>query len=144
MDCDAALLKHLEKLSEVYGFVTQDEMLDQISSMHAFLGKISQQTRECAYFIRNYSETCNFWKRLGKNAFSETTDTIQKYSDVFDSLMQNFWDQVAHDIAIHVHCTEDIFCILYEFEERELKIELGLCGDTTFRVFPPSCFVLLP
>jgi hypothetical protein len=42
-------------------------------------------------------------KRLGKNAFSETTDTIQKYSDVFDGLMQNFRDQVTRDVAIHIH-----------------------------------------
>ncbi|KIK38627.1 hypothetical protein CY34DRAFT_14919 [Suillus luteus UH-Slu-Lm8-n1] len=112
---DAALLKLLEKLSEVYVFITQDEMLGKISSMRDIIGKISQQTRECARFISNYSETCNFWKRIGKNAFSETTDTIQKYSDVFDRLMQNFRDQVTRDvaihiqdIAIHVHRTEEI------------------------------------
>jgi hypothetical protein len=119
---DAALSKLLEKLSEVYGFITQDEMLGQISSMHAILGKISQQARECAHFIRKYSETCNFCecqkllrpapsqastiiagKRLGKHVLSETTDTIQKYSDVFDGLMQNFRDQVTRDVAIHIH-----------------------------------------
>jgi hypothetical protein len=90
--------------------------------MRDILGKISQQTRECAHFIKNYSETCNFCecckllrsvpsqastittgKRLGKNVLSETTNTIQKYSDVFDRLMQNFRDQVAHDVAIHIH-----------------------------------------
>jgi hypothetical protein len=122
VDCDAALLKLLDKLYEVYSFIIQDEMLGQISSMRAILGKISQQTRECAHFIRSYSETRNLCechkllryvpyraspiitgKRLGKNVVSETTDTIQKYSDVFDMLMQNFRDQVAHDVAIHVH-----------------------------------------
>ncbi|KAG2340650.1 WD40 repeat-like protein [Suillus weaverae] len=102
-DRDTAVLKLLDKLCEVYGFITQDEILGQISSMRAILGKISQQTREFAHFIKNYSETSNFWNRLGKNVFSETTDTIQKYSDVFDGLMQNFRDQVACDVAIHVH-----------------------------------------
>jgi hypothetical protein len=41
--------------------------------------------------------------RLGKNVLWETEDTIQKYNDVFDRLMQNFRDQVTHDVAIHVH-----------------------------------------
>jgi hypothetical protein len=57
---DTAVLKLVEKLCEVYSFITQDEMLDRISSMRAILGKISQQTRECACFIQNYPETKNF------------------------------------------------------------------------------------
>jgi hypothetical protein len=76
--------------------------------MHAILGKISQQTRECARFIKNYSETKKIWSRLGKNVLWETEDTIQKYNDVFDRLMQNFRDQVTHDVAIHVHRMEEI------------------------------------
>ncbi|KIK32150.1 hypothetical protein CY34DRAFT_19251, partial [Suillus luteus UH-Slu-Lm8-n1] len=111
-DRDAAVLQLLEKLCEVYNFVTQNEKLSQIESMSAILGKISQQTRECAHFIQNYSETKNFWKRLGKNIVSETTDTIQKYSDVFDRLMQNFRDQVAHDVAIHIHRTDEILDLI--------------------------------
>ncbi|KAG2344492.1 hypothetical protein BDR05DRAFT_189862, partial [Suillus weaverae] len=111
---DTALLKLLEKLGEIYGFITQDEILGQISSMRAILGKISQQTRECAHFIKNYSKTSNFWIRLGKNVFSETTDTIQQYSDAFDGLMQNFRDQVAHDVAIHIH---DIAIHVHRTEE---------------------------
>jgi len=62
-DRDAAVLRLLDKLSEVYRFIAQDEMRGEISSMHAILGKISQQTRECARFIKNYSETkkiCEF------------------------------------------------------------------------------------
>jgi hypothetical protein len=121
-DRDAALLKLLEKIHEVYSFMTQDEKLKQILSMHAILGKISQQTHECAQFITNYSETKNFCecyellrcvlsgastimtgKRLGKDVLSETDDTINKYNDVFEGLMQNFRDQVARDVAISVH-----------------------------------------
>jgi hypothetical protein len=56
---DNAIRELLEKLGEVYSF-TQDEMLGKISSMDPILGKISQQTRECANFIKNYSETKNF------------------------------------------------------------------------------------
>lgn len=119
VDRDIAVLGLLEKLCEVYGFITQDQMLGQMSPV--ILGKISQQTRECAHFIRDYSEIKSFCeyhkllhsvpsqastivtgKRLGKNIFSETADTIQKYSDVFDSFMQNSRDNVTHDVAIHV------------------------------------------
>ncbi|KAG1848541.1 hypothetical protein DFJ58DRAFT_467239 [Suillus subalutaceus] len=107
-DRDTAVLKLLDKLCEVYNFILQDELRSKISSMCTILGKISQQTRECARFIQNYSETKEFWGRLGKNVVSETEDTIQKYNDVFDRLMQNFRDQVAHDVAIHVHRTREI------------------------------------
>jgi hypothetical protein len=60
LDRDAALLKLLEKLCRVYSFMTRDQMLGQISSMRIVLGQISQQTLECAQFIKNYSETKNF------------------------------------------------------------------------------------
>ncbi|KAG1859617.1 hypothetical protein DFJ58DRAFT_286078 [Suillus subalutaceus] len=105
-DRDAAVLKLLEKLRQVYMFMAQDETLGQISTMRVILGQISQQTLECAQFIKNYSDTKNFWERLGKNAVSETSDTIQQYSNVLDMLMQNFRDQVTRDVAIHVHRRE--------------------------------------
>jgi hypothetical protein len=56
---DIAVLKLLDKLSEVYSFIAQaqHEMRGEMSPMHAILGKISQQARECARFIKNYSET---------------------------------------------------------------------------------------
>ncbi|KAG1861063.1 hypothetical protein C8R48DRAFT_801715 [Suillus tomentosus] len=59
-DRDAAVLKLLEKLCQVYSFITQDQMLSQISSMRIILGQISQQTFDCAQFIQKYSETKNF------------------------------------------------------------------------------------
>jgi hypothetical protein len=104
VDRDTAVLKLLDKLSEVYRFIAQDEMRGEISSMHAILGKISQQTRECARFIKNYSETKKIWSRRGKDVVQETEDTIQMYNDVFDRLMR---DQVGHDVDVYVHCTEE-------------------------------------
>jgi hypothetical protein len=67
------VLKLLEKLCEVYSFITQDEILGKISLMRAILGKISQQTRECAHFVRNYSETkrfCEFQQAIVHRAIS--------------------------------------------------------------------------
>ncbi|KAG2368700.1 hypothetical protein BDR07DRAFT_1054108 [Suillus spraguei] len=61
-DCDEAICELVEKICKVYDFISQDDMLDKIKipSMRATLGKISQQTRECANFIKNYSETKKF------------------------------------------------------------------------------------
>jgi hypothetical protein len=121
---DAAVLELLKKLCEVYTFVTQEKKLSQILSMSAILGKIAQQTFECARFIRDYHEITNFCeyykllrsvpsqastiitgRRFGKIIVSETADTIQKYNEVFDRLMDNFRDQVAPDVAIHIYRT---------------------------------------
>jgi hypothetical protein len=60
VDRDKAVHDLLKKLCQVYSFITQDEMLDQISSMRIILQQISQQTLECAQFIENYSETKKF------------------------------------------------------------------------------------
>ncbi|KAG2158604.1 uncharacterized protein EDB93DRAFT_1334537, partial [Suillus bovinus] len=103
-DRDREIYKLLKKLCRVYRFITQDGKLNQKLSMRAtrILGKISKQIRECANFIGNYSETSDFWKRLGKNVGSETTNTIQQYNDVLDRLMSDFQDQVLHDVATQV------------------------------------------
>ncbi|KAG0705819.1 hypothetical protein DFH29DRAFT_250306 [Suillus ampliporus] len=50
----------LKKLDEVYRFITQDDTLSQISSMHSIVGRIAQQTQECARFVRDYSETKSY------------------------------------------------------------------------------------
>ncbi|KAG2134918.1 uncharacterized protein EDB93DRAFT_838509 [Suillus bovinus] len=50
----------LKKLDEVYGFITQDDNLSKVESMRDVIGKIAQQTLECARFIREYSETKSF------------------------------------------------------------------------------------
>jgi hypothetical protein len=36
---------------------------------------------------------------------SETDNTIQKYNNVLDTLMQNFRDQVIRDVALFIHQT---------------------------------------
>ncbi|KAG2096495.1 uncharacterized protein F5147DRAFT_656572 [Suillus discolor] len=44
----------------VLSCASKDETLGQISSMRDILGQISQQTLECARFIRDYAETKSF------------------------------------------------------------------------------------
>jgi hypothetical protein len=57
VDRDFAVYRLLAKLAEVYDFILQDETLSHISSKSDIVGRISQQTLECARFIRDYSET---------------------------------------------------------------------------------------
>ncbi|KAG2135365.1 uncharacterized protein EDB93DRAFT_1107121 [Suillus bovinus] len=60
-DRDQAVHHLVDKLDQVYNFMIQDETLRQISSMRGIVGQISQQTLEYARFIRDYSETKNFF-----------------------------------------------------------------------------------
>jgi hypothetical protein len=128
-DRNTAILGLLQKLGDVYGFITEDKRLHQISSMHTILGQISQQTLKCAHFIRDYSETKNFCEfsashcafhslsliigsRAGKNTGQETDDTIRGYGGMLDKLMDNFQKQVTRDVAIYVHRTGKGLCVL--------------------------------
>ncbi|KAG1880417.1 hypothetical protein C8R48DRAFT_795856 [Suillus tomentosus] len=99
---DESVHRLLQKLDEVYGFVTQDDNLSKVESMHDVIGKIAQQTFECARFIRDYSKTKSFWKRVGKNIVAETDDIIARYNNALDELMQQFRDQAHRDVAIFV------------------------------------------
>jgi len=55
-ELDVAVSSRLSKISEVYTFITEDE-LAKIQSMLVIYRKIAQQTLECADFISHYSET---------------------------------------------------------------------------------------
>lgn len=103
VDRDKAILSLLKKLGEVYSFISDYDRLRQLSSMRAVLGNISQQTLQCAHFIRDYSKIKSFWKRLGKNLLKETDDAIRQFNKVLDHLMNNFQKQVILDTNIHVH-----------------------------------------
>ncbi|KAG2113852.1 uncharacterized protein F5147DRAFT_787911 [Suillus discolor] len=104
---DESVDRLLQKLDEVYGFITRDENLSKVKSMHDVIGKIAQQTLECARFIREYSETKSFWKRAGKNIIKETDDIITQYNAALDGLMQQFRDQTLQDVAIFVQFAGD-------------------------------------
>lgn len=107
VDRDKALLGLVIKVAQVYDFICQDETLGQISSMGDIISQISQQILECAYFIRDYSMTENFWPRLKNHIFSDTDSTIQKYIESLDAFMEDFRNQTLRDVAIFVHHTGD-------------------------------------
>ncbi|KAG2029919.1 hypothetical protein BDR03DRAFT_1017751 [Suillus americanus] len=99
---DNSICSLLKKLAEVYRFITQDDSLVEIKLMCGIVGKIIQQTLECAHFVRDDSETMSFWKRLGKNVISETDNIIKQYSGTLDVLMQQFRDQTDWDITVFI------------------------------------------
>jgi hypothetical protein len=55
-DQDNTIRELLEKLSEVYDFMTEDERLAEIPSMQTVYGKMTRQALECAHFIAHYPE----------------------------------------------------------------------------------------
>ncbi|KAG2738420.1 hypothetical protein P692DRAFT_201935931 [Suillus brevipes Sb2] len=57
---DKSIKSLLEKMAEVYRFLTQDDSLGKIESMRSIVGKIVQQILECARLIKGYSETQGF------------------------------------------------------------------------------------
>ncbi|KAG2029149.1 hypothetical protein BDR03DRAFT_1096314 [Suillus americanus] len=102
---DESVQSLLKKLEQIYDFMSRKDTLGQISSKRSIAGRIAQQTLECAGFIRDYSEKKSFWKRLGKNAVSETDNLITRYNNALDELMQQFRDQAIRDVADLVRCT---------------------------------------
>jgi hypothetical protein len=77
----------------------------------SFLSGIIREPRifvsitSCCALSPSQASTIITGKRLGKNVDSETADTIQKYCDAFDRLMQKFRDQVVLDAFIRLHGT---------------------------------------
>ncbi|KAI5988741.1 hypothetical protein EDD15DRAFT_1355786 [Pisolithus albus] len=100
---DKAVLALVEKLGYVYTFLLEKDAIENMKSMKENLGKIARVISDCAGFIKNYSNTTNFWKRLGKNVVSETQTAIDDYSQVLDGLMQQYRDHTIRDIRIYVH-----------------------------------------
>ena len=60
---DAAVCALLSKMDDVYVFLTNAEVRD-IRSMKEVVERISQQTLECSYFIREYAQNEKFRKLI--------------------------------------------------------------------------------
>jgi hypothetical protein len=59
---DQSVQSLLERLEQIYDFMSQKDTLGLISSKRHIAGRIAQQTLECAGFIRDYSEKKGFCK----------------------------------------------------------------------------------
>lgn len=67
---DDAVCSLLKKMNEVYDTLTKAELRD-IKSMKEVVGRISQQTLECSYFIREYASNEKFRKSIISRFVSE-------------------------------------------------------------------------
>ncbi|KAI5992818.1 hypothetical protein EDC04DRAFT_3097017 [Pisolithus marmoratus] len=76
---DKAVSDLLDKVLDVYQFLTEDESINNIDKMRDTLAKIARAMSASAQFINNYSVTKSFWKRTGKNIFSETENVVTGY-----------------------------------------------------------------
>ena len=56
---DDSICSLLSKMDEVYTFLVKAELRD-IESMKTLIERICQQTLECSYFIREYSQNKKF------------------------------------------------------------------------------------
>ncbi|KIO10995.1 hypothetical protein M404DRAFT_20516 [Pisolithus tinctorius Marx 270] len=100
---DSAVSELLQKVGSVYTFLSKDDTIKNIDTMRVPLANIARVINACAQFIRDYSETTNFWKRLRKNIMSETQTAIDDYTKILDELMQQYRDCQTRDIQINVY-----------------------------------------
>ncbi|KAG2030997.1 hypothetical protein BDR03DRAFT_973641 [Suillus americanus] len=89
---DDSINQLLQKMEDVYIFLIQND-LATITLMKSVVARICQQTIECAYFLRDYSKSMDFWIKLGRDVVSESNNTVKRYNAVFDNLIQQFQDR---------------------------------------------------
>ncbi|KAL4072012.1 hypothetical protein J3A83DRAFT_4371978 [Scleroderma citrinum] len=93
------------RIGKIYELILENKFT--INVMRGVLIQIAQVVHECAQFISRYSETKNFWLRLGKNAFSEMSTMVTKYNAKLDMLMQELRDRVVLNIQDGIHHIRD-------------------------------------
>lgn len=61
---DSSISSLLEKVRSVYEFLLEGDTLSSFDARKDTLGQIAQVISNCAQFIKDYSETKNFCKRV--------------------------------------------------------------------------------
>lgn len=108
-------------MNGVFTFVHEAEILQRIESHRQILALMTQQTIECAYFIRGYAKNRNFckysisvgylWQEMGSHEHGETQfflgakaiehfmsdvdDKIKQYEDRFKELQTAFQNRAT-------------------------------------------------
>ncbi|KAH7922058.1 WD40 repeat-like protein [Leucogyrophana mollusca] len=70
-------------MNNAYSFVREADPLKKIDSHNQYICVLSQQTIECAYFIRDYAKNKSFWMRTAMHILSDVDSKIQQYMDKF-------------------------------------------------------------
>ncbi|KAL4072384.1 WD40-repeat-containing domain protein [Scleroderma yunnanense] len=108
---DASIGDLISKIKQIYELILENKVPSKINTTKDVLVQLAQIVQECAHFVANYSETKNFWHRLGKNIFSETTTKVANYTSKLDKLMQEFRDRAVLDIEYSVQQTYEAHCL---------------------------------
>ncbi|KAG6330760.1 hypothetical protein ID866_8329 [Astraeus odoratus] len=129
---DASINALTLKICEFYKFITEDDRLTKLLSVQEALNNIAEQILDCTRFIKGYSETKNFWIRLGKNVVSETDAILAQYNSALDGLMQGFRDRALRDTYITNHqLLEDVERLGETIELSSIAYATGAGIDTS-------------
>ncbi|KAF8516736.1 WD40-repeat-containing domain protein [Hysterangium stoloniferum] len=130
MDRDEQIIKLVQSLDDIYGFVQDAEPTKRIESQRDVLKLIVLQTMECAYFIRDYAKSKGFASRIVTSSLSQADDMIKQYKDKLDDLKAAFRDRAILYTEITVLRTmETVENIAAEIGLNELPHALGAGFD---------------
>ncbi|KAF8520629.1 hypothetical protein BU17DRAFT_88833 [Hysterangium stoloniferum] len=126
MDRDEQIIKLVQSLDDIYGFVQEAEPTKKIESQRVVLKLIVLQTMECAYFIREYAKSKGFASRIVTSSLSQADDMIKQYKVKLDDLKAAFRDRAILSTEITVLRTrETVENIAAEIGLNELPHALG-------------------
>ncbi|KIJ41765.1 hypothetical protein M422DRAFT_255075 [Sphaerobolus stellatus SS14] len=120
---DKAMQELLKTIYNVYGYFTAAERLSVLDENRIkLLQRMSQQTVECAYYIRDQSKVKKFYLRATKNTLSgtEIDKKIKGYTQVFNDLKRAFTEQGVLETEITTLRT------LEKAEDNDAKMDLLL------------------
>ncbi|RDB23811.1 hypothetical protein Hypma_009388 [Hypsizygus marmoreus] len=122
--CDDGIKELVQVLDGVYCFLQEAEAIEKIKAALTSDGQlkalvlISQQIRECSYFIQEYARDPGFWTRLVKNLGSEANSKVQEYKDKFSELKQAFQGYGHLEIELAV------FRVIGKVDDLAIKADL--------------------
>ncbi|KAH7913261.1 WD40-repeat-containing domain protein [Hygrophoropsis aurantiaca] len=118
-DRDDSIIKLMEAMNRAYAFVQEAEPLRKIEFHREVITLLSQQTLECAYFIRDYARNKSFWLRTMKYLISDVNAKIQQYVSKFQEL-QSVLEGIS---TIHTGIT--VIRMLDQVDHLTTEIELN-------------------
>ncbi|KIK01246.1 hypothetical protein K443DRAFT_662674, partial [Laccaria amethystina LaAM-08-1] len=90
IECDGKIADLVQDMQALYAFLKATDPSKYDGPQKKIVTSLAQQTIECAYFIRQYANDPNFWKRTGKNLISDADQKIQNFQDQFKKLKLAF------------------------------------------------------
>ncbi|KIK15143.1 hypothetical protein PISMIDRAFT_335548, partial [Pisolithus microcarpus 441] len=100
-DLDKAVSDLLDTMRSVYEWLIQEDRIRNLNE--DALAMIARAISDSAHFVINYSTTKSFWKRAGKNIFSETRTVVDGHAKTLENLMQQCRDRAARDIQVNTY-----------------------------------------